>query len=168
MIRFFAFYNTKTLLITNFAIDKVKKRYGHKFEIINSIKDRSSLDQVKPRIVRQFTTFQIIEQLGPSVTFTEEIREKLRRKKLGTKRDEDTKAKISATLKGRSSFAGKRHKEKTKFQISVKTRGRKTCQGKIWIYNPRTFIEKKINKGDTLPQGFMYGRDPDSTDPMKY
>lgn len=168
MIRFFAFYNTKTLLITNFAIDKVKKRYGHKFEIINSIKDRSSLDQVKPRVLRQFTAFQVIEQLGPSVTFTNEVREKLRRKKLGTKRDEATKAKISATLKGRSSFTGKKHLEKSKYQISVKTKGRKTCEGKIWIYNPRTFVERKINKGEKLPQGYMYGRDPDSVEPMKF
>ena len=162
MVRFIAFYNTKTLLITNFSVDKVKNRYGHKFEIINTIKDRSSIDQVKPRIIKQFPTFQIIEQLGPVVIFTDEVREKLRRKKLGTKKSNEVKLKISNSLKGRGNFLGKRHKEESKFKTSVKMRNNQNTKNKFWIYNPKTFEEKTIDKGTKIPVGFVVGRNPDS------
>jgi len=162
MIRFFAFYNTKTLLITDFAVDKVKKRHGHKFEIITSIKDKSSLDQVKPRILRQFPTFHVKEQLSPTVIFTKEVREKLKRKKLGTKKEEVTKLKISQTMKGNGNFVGKRHKEDSKFKTSIKMRNNKNVVGTIWIYNPRTFKEMRIKKDEKIPEGFVRGRDPDS------
>ena len=167
MIRFFAFYNTKTLLITDFAVDKVKKRHGHKFEIITSIKDKSSLDQVKPRILRQFPTFQVKEQLSPTVIFSQEIREKLRRKKLGTKKDVATKNKISQTMKGNGNFIGKRHKEDSKFKTSIKMRNNKNVVGKMWIYNPRTFKEMRIDKNEKIPEGFLKGRDPEVVEYFK-
>ena len=42
MINFYLFLTDKKIVVSDQPLERVKKKYGYKFEIINSIKDKAS------------------------------------------------------------------------------------------------------------------------------
>jgi hypothetical protein len=76
--------------------------------------------------------------------------------KIGRKRDEATKQKISNSRKGKGNFIGKSHSQFAKKAIAFSRRGKNPVAGKRWCYNPITGKELRANE---LPEGFIWGRD---------
>lgn len=166
MVHFYSFNKEKFILVSNINKETIKKRFGHQFEVLTSIKDLNALEIVLTRIQRQFPTFQIKRQVVTKVNFTPEVREKLRKAKLGTKKPEEVKRKISLSRKGVGNFIGKTHKEESKRTTSLKLRGRKVVLGRRWVYNPKTGKESLVD--GPVPEGCILGRDREVAEVISY
>lgn len=167
MISFYAFNKEKFILITNFKKETVKKKFGHNFELLTSIKDFTALEIHKSRIIKQYPAFSIKQQLVTPVNFTPEIREKLRNKKLGTKKPDWVKEKISKSRKGVGNFLGKKHSEEFKRKKSFLMKGETNTLGKKWIYNPELDIETLTDEA-VPPAGYYFGRSEDMREVINY
>jgi hypothetical protein len=82
--------------------------------------------------------------------------------KMGKPRDEATRQKISAGLKGRSNFQGKRHTADTKDVMAEKKLGNQHTKDSYWAYDPKTDKETRVRDRNHLPPGYTLGRDYDS------
>ena len=106
MIHFYCFNQIRTILITNHPIDEVRKKYGYKYEIINSIKDHSVLDIIKARTIKQYPGYAYIDwevkvrKIRSPIT--EETRQKLRKAATGKTKKQEHRSKISKTMTGRT------------------------------------------------------------------
>ena len=164
MVHFYLFQKENIMLISDLPKDKIKSKYGQLFEIVNSVRDKESLDLVKPRILRSYPRATVKEDFYSKKVFSEETREKLRKAKLGKARPDSVKQKISQKMSGHSNFEGKRHNEYSKRLTALSMRDNKNVKGKKWIYDPRADKEKRVDKIIEAPIGFRKGRDPDSID----
>lgn len=165
MIHFIVIQKKNVLLITNHDLSKIREQYGSNFELVNSLRDVEHLDTIKQRVVRQYPRHEIVEQIKKKrapINFTPEVREKLRQSKLGKKRDEETKKKISLKMKGTSNFQGKTHSDVSKRKTAMSMRGNKNINGKKWVYNPRTDKENRIENRNRIASGYRLGRDPEN------
>lgn len=91
---------------------------------------------------------------------TKIVRQKLRDKKIGKRRPESVRAKISRAMRGKSNFEGHEHTYTTKKRMS-KSRGRDD-QGKVggthW-FEPTAYTSSKPDRRKKLrPQGYRSGR----------
>lgn len=163
MFNFFLL-NDNRLVISNKPLEKIKKRYGYNFEIVNSVKEESSIDVVLDRITRQVNPSGVIKWIGVKRVLSEEGRRKISLSKLGKPRDPKTKEKISNTLKGRSSFQGKKHTEATKKLMAEKKLGNDHVKDRFWAHDPRGKKEMRLKSRLDLPSGMSFGRDYYSTE----
>ena len=152
MVNFYLFNKTRTIIISNHPVSKVRKKYGHSYEIINSIKDENSIDVIKSKTLRSYPDYNIINFFIRKFEFTDEARQKMSLAKLGKKRDEATKAKISDTMKGKSNFEGKKHRLESRQKTSSTKKGICTHMKHVWIYSPIYDIEKRIERKNDLPE----------------
>lgn len=168
MINFYLLYSSKTIIVTEKPLSKVKEKYGNKFEILTSVKDKDSITVISQRIQRQYPTHEIKVQLRKKTVISEEgkrrISEAQRKKVLSP----EVRAKISQARKGKGNFAGKRHTEESKRKTSMSSQNRLKNKDKIWIYNPREDSEKKVTNRLHIPSGFMLGRNPDIVEILRY
>lgn len=164
------FTNDKKIVISNYPTEKVKKKYGFRFEILNSIKDENAIDVITERIKKQYPLFILEKYIFKKrvAVFSEETRKKMSLSKLGKPRDEVTRKKISAGLKGRSNFQGKKHKEESKEKIAEAKLGNQHNKNTYWIHDPSGDTEKKVKDRNQVPKGFSLGRDYYSTEPGLY
>lgn len=168
MIHIYSFNKDKLIVISDKAKDKITKKYGHKFEILNSFKDKQSIIHYRDRLERQSPTFNIVEDYYVKKVNSPEARLKMSLAKRGIKRPDKVKEKISASRKGVGNFAGKKHSTLSKRRISHKMLGKKQVEGKKLIYNPSTDTEKRVTDIINLPDGFRKGRDPEVIEQMHY
>jgi hypothetical protein len=82
--------------------------------------------------------------------------------KMGKPRDEATRQKISAGLKGRSNFQGKKHTADTKDVMAEKKLGNQHTKDSYWAYDPKSDKETRVRDRNNLPSGYQLGRDYDS------
>lgn len=169
MYHFYCFNKDKTILISDLPVDMIRKKYGIRYEILTSIKDKDSIEVIKERLKRSYSQFEFIESFTkPKHIFTDEQRRKMSESKLGKPRDEKTRAKISAGLKGRSNFQGKRHSPETKARMAEKKLGNDHAKDLLWAHNPRGDQETRVKELKDIPPGFSKGRDYYSTEPGLY
>ena len=168
MIHIYLFSKDKLILISDKPKDKLQKKYGHKYEIMNSFKDKQSIYFFKEKLQRQSPTFNIIEDYYVKKVHSEESRLKMSRSHTGLKHSDEVKAKMSKSHAGKSNHTGKKHSESTKSRISLKMAGKKQVIGKKLIYNPSTDREKRVADIINLPAGFRKGRDPEIINAMHY
>lgn len=169
MIHFYCFISNKKLLISDLPVEKIKARYGFRYEIVNSIRDRSSLDAIKQRVLRSYPAYEIEEWFQKEkLTLTTEHREKISASKRGKPRDEETRKKISLALKGRSNFQGKQHSTETKSIMAQKKIGNQHTKESLWAHDPRGSKEVRVRNLKDIPVGFSKGRDYYSTEPGLY
>lgn len=165
MINFFCFYNTKTILCSDLPIEKIKAKFGHKYEILTSVKTKDSVDIIVERLKRNYSsftfTFMYVKTRRP---FSEESKRKMSLAKMGKPRDEETKRKISIARKGKGNFAGKNHREESKDLIRQAKYGNDSAKDLVWVHNPRTSKEKRVKTKNDAPPGFRVGRDYYSTE----
>jgi hypothetical protein len=93
---------------------------------------------------------------------SEETRRKMSEAKMGKPRDKATKLKISAGLKGKSNFQGKKHSADTKDVMAEKKLGNQHTKYSYWAYDPKTDKETRVKDRNNLPPGYTLGRDYDS------
>ena len=168
MIHVYSFNKDKLIVISDKDKDKINKKYGHKYEIINSFKDKQSILHYRLKLERQSPTFAVVEDYFVKKFHSQETKLKMSQSKLGKKRPDKVKAKISESRKGVGNFSGKKHSTLSKRRISHKMSGKKQVEGKKLIYNPSTDTEKRVNNIINLPDGFRKGRDPEVIDTMLY
>lgn len=163
MIHFYCYDVTKTILISDQPIEKVKSKYGHRYELLNSIKEVSAVDVIRTRLLRSYDSYKFVEWYqAVRKPMSEETRRKMSEAKLGKPRDDATRQKISAGLKGRSNFQGKKHTADTKDVMAEKKLGNQHTKDSYWAYDPRSDKETRVRDRNKLPPGYTLGRDYES------
>lgn len=163
MIHFYCYDVTKTILISDMPVDKVKAKYGHRYELLNSVKESSAVDIVRTRLQRSYGRYEFVEWYQTvKKPISEETRRRMSEAKMGKPRDEATRQKIAAGLKGRSNFQGKKHTADTKDKMAEKKLGNDHAKDSYWAYDPRSDKETRVRDRNKLPPGFILGRDYDS------
>ena len=170
MISFYISITAKQLIITDYTPEKIRKRFNYGVELVNSIKDKNSLDIVKSRMLRTYRGYETVELFQkPKYVMSPEHKHALLISKLGKPRSEEVRRKISESKKNQpSNFKGKRHTYETKRVISARMMGNQANTDKIWVYNPDTDEEIMVNSRADIPPGFSEGRDYYSVEPGLY
>lgn len=169
MYFFYVSSKQKKLYLTDLTQDRVKKKYGFDLELINSVKDKESIELIKPRILRSYPDFELIQELQkPKYVMTPEHKQALLLSKLGKPRSEEVKRKISLKKKGKSNFQGKRHTYETKRLMAARKIGNTHNKEYIWAHNPDTDDEIMVKSQQDIPKGYSQGRDYYSTEPGLY
>ena len=165
MIHFYCYAVTKTILISDQPVDKVKAKYGHRYELLNSVRDNSAVDIIKTRLQRSYGMYKFVEWYQVArKPMSDETKRKMSEAKMGKPRDEATRQKISAGLKGRSNFQGKKHTADTKDIMAEKKLGNQHTKDSYWAYDPVSNEETRVRDRNKLPPGYTLGRDYDSTE----
>ncbi len=152
------------LLISDQAKEKIKAKYGPIFEIVNSVKDKDSVEFVKPKITKQYPKCNVVEDFYYKKEFSEETKNKLAQAKLGKARPDWVRDKISLKMKGKSNFEGKKHRRDSRIKTALSMMDNNCIDGHKFIYNPTTNQEKRVKDTINLPPGFRLGRNPDSVE----
>jgi len=169
MIHFYCYVTLKKIIVSDLPADRVKVKYGYRYELLNSVKDKDAVDFIKTRLLRSYHGYEFIELFQKEKKpVTEEARRKMSLAKLGKPRDETTRQKISKGLKGRSNFQGKKHNPETKEIMSEKKIGNDHAKELYWAHDPRGSKETRVKDRNDLPQGFALGRDYYSTEAGLY
>ena len=166
IVRFYCYNSQKKIVVSNLPLDKIKKKFGFNFEILTSV-NKESYSIVMDRIKRSYPSFEFLEKMFVKREVSEEVRKKLSLSKLNKPRSEEVKRRISETMKGKSNFEGKKHRPESKSIIAAKMLGNQHVKDKNWIYNPHKDVELRIDDLN-VPNGFIRGRDYDSTEGMFY
>lgn len=169
MIHFYCFHSEKKIIASDLPIGKIKSKYGYKYEVLTSIKEREAFDTISTRLLRSYPGFTIEQVLQKEkIPISKESRKKISDSKIGRPRDEATRQKISAALKGRSNFKGKRHSEETKSVMSDKKIGNSHTKEYYWVHDPGSEKEKRVRTRADVPRGYSLGRDYYSTEAGLY
>ena len=160
MIHIYCYPSLKTIIVSDRPSDKVKAKFGHRYEILTSIRERDSVATVLPRVLRNYPGYQTIEWYAVvRKPISEEARARIIAAKIGKPRSAASNAKTAATMKGRSNFRGKKHKDETKDAIAAAMLGNDNSAGLIWCHDPVSGEEKRIADLTLLPAGWMVGRE---------
>ena len=167
MIRFYLI-NPQKILVSDHSAEKVQKKIGHRYEILNTVKDIESVELLKQKLTRNYpeATFEyyfIIER-----KLSAETKAKIGLSKVGKPRPEWVRQKISNSKKGVSQFAGKKHSEKTKQIMALKKLGNKHVKDTIWAHDPKGDTEQRVRTLQDIKPGFSQGRDYYSVEPGLY
>lgn len=169
MFCFYVSYKDKTVIITDFIQSKIKKLYGNSVELLNSVKNKESIEIVKPRVLRNFQGFKVVEQFNkPKYVMTEAHKQAIISALKGKPKSEEIRKKFSEAGKGRSNFKGKKHSPETKRLIGAHKIGNQHNKDLIWAFNPETGKELKVKNRNEIPEGYSQGRDYYSTEPGLY
>ena len=168
MIHFYCFHNDRKIIASDLPIEKIKVKFGYRYEILTSVKDKESVGAVTERLRRNYPTFIIEEHFKKVHRHTEDAKRRIALARTGKKWDEETKKKISNTMKGKSNFEGKRHTEETKKQMAVMKLGNKHVRDTFWVHDPKSDAERRVRDKSEIPEGFQEGRDYYSTEPGLY
>lgn len=164
MFNFYLISNNK-LVVSNKPLDIIKKKFGYKFEIVNSVKEESSIDLVVGRVSRQYNVKEVVIWNVVKRVLSEERKRQIALSKIGKPRDQATREKISKALKGRSNFQGKKHSEATKKIMAEKKLGNDHVKDRFWAHDPRGRKEKRLKSRQDLPHDMSFGRDYYSVEP---
>ena len=163
MIRFIAIHPTKAIVISDLPIEKLKHKFGHKFEILNTVADKNNIDAMRTRLARSYPTYTFKELLRKiRRPHSAETKERIGLSKVGKPRDAATIEKIKTTMAGKSNFAGKKHSAETRAKMAAAKRGKPNiCKGTVWVHDPVSGLEKRVSE---VPEGHRRGRDYYSTE----
>ena len=168
MIHIYSFASQKMLLFSDQPKEKITQKYGNKYEIINSVKDKNSIQFIKDKMQRQCPTFLIVEDYYVKKVLSDEHKKNIGLSKEGKKRPEWVKNKISKSRSGKGNFKGKKHSQLSKKRISSKMVGKNHVGDRKYIYNPSTDQERRVADVINLPPGFRKGRDPEVIEMWQY
>lgn len=168
MINIYLFQKDKYVLISDYPLSTIRRRFGHSFEILTNVKDKNNLDVIVERIKKTYPKIEFKTKFRTHIVFTDEMRNKIRQKKLGKARCEVFKNKMRIRFKGVSIFQGHKHKDDFKKFMSDKMKNNQINKGLYWVYNPITNQEKRIKDRTKIPQGFRLGRNHDSIEEGLY
>jgi hypothetical protein len=167
MIHIYCYHSLKSIIISDRPSDKVKAKFGHRYEILTSIRERDSVAVVLPRVMRNYPGFQTIEWYAVvRKPISDEARARMIASKIGKPRPASSNAKTSATMKGRSNFRGKKHRDESKDAIAAKMLGNDNSAGLIWCHDPVTGEETRVADWTMIPSGWIAGRDYYAIEPL--
>lgn len=158
MIRFFL-HNKNKIFVSDLPIEKVHKKIGLKYEILNTIKEKESVEILKQRLLLNYPQATFDYHFVVERKLSAEAKAKIGLSKVGKPRPEWVRQKISNSKKGISQFAGKKHTEETKRIMAIKKLGNDHVKDTIWIHDPRGSEENRIKDLKNIKRGFSKGRD---------
>ena len=88
MVHFYLFNKTRTIIVSNHPVDKVRKRFGYSYEVINTVKDESSIEVIKVKTLRSYPNYNVVNYLKKGWTLSDETKKKMSLAKIGRKMDE--------------------------------------------------------------------------------
>ena len=168
MINIYLFQKDKYILVSDYPLSTIRRRFGHSFEILTNVKDKNNLDVIVERIKKTYPKLELKTKFRTQIVFTDEMKNKIRQKKLGKARCEIFKNKMRMRFKGVSIFQGHKHKDDFKKFMSDKMKNNQLNKGLYWIHNPLTGQEKRIRDRSQMPLGFRLGRNMDSVEEGLY
>lgn len=160
MIHFYCFSNIKKIIVSDFKVEDIRRIFGYKYEVVNSVKEKESVEIVKSKLLKFYPTYIIEDHFKKIKTpITDAGRKKISDSKIGLKRDAATRAKISASKKGKSNFQGKKHNNETKQIMAEKKLGNQHAKNLVWAHDPSSDKEIRVKDRGKIPVGYMKGRD---------
>lgn len=171
MIRVFLFQ--KQLVITKKNEKEFREVFGRGGEVLEIINDEKNIDDVIVKLERNYKFPVLIDgkfkkklKLGWKY-MTEDQRTKtviaVKQYRTGRPWEPEVKEKIAASRAGVGNFEGKKHTTESRIMTSMSMKGNTNASGLKWAHDPMTGQEKRI-KGDTLPDGFTWGRTAEIVD----
>lgn len=161
------FLQSRKLIVVDCTEKEFRQKYPGSYELIQTIGDYDNIDKVVERLTRDYRTQETIKDYAEKKRwgwkyFTEAIRRKCIEARIGKPRPVESNEKVSATMRGKSNFEGKKHHPITKIVIASKRQGKNTlAEGQKWCHHPETGKELRKTK---LPPGFKWGRSPEFKD----
>ena len=168
MIKIYVVYKPKFLLVTKEGDREVRVKYGMS-EVVMTLKKTRGIMAHLAKLKRTYQTEEVkydhfiptslpppkpISSLPPEKYA--EVCRKISESKKGKPRDEETRRKISAGLKGI-----KRPRTSAEKAMYASFRSKLGKHYK-WIFDPYSGKERQIGVDEPLPEGFIFGR---STNP---
>ncbi len=172
MIRIFLAHNPKKLVVTKQTERELRAEYKS-FELVATFKAKKgvhafvrklmstygvSFDNVDVRFFMFWGCTHKLDLVNKSDEYRAEFNRKVSEGRKGVKHSEQTKAKMSASMKGKKKNFSPETLEALRRNAAMqrkKAAGHSTTR---WIYDPYTHQNKRIKPGDPLPDGWMYGR----------
>ena len=165
MFHFYCLSLEKKLIVSDLPIEKIKSKFGFKFERLTSVKDKTAVPHIMTRLIKNYPGHSIEEHFVKiKKVRADAAREKVPSPLLGIPRSLEVRAKISAACKGRSNFQGKSHNAETKAKMATAKMGNDHVRGKLWAHDPRSDKEVRVDDMKEIPTGFSRGRDYYSTE----
>lgn len=163
MIHVYCFNQTKQIVLSDRPSADVIDRYGRRYEVLNSFRDKESAPVIISRLERNYRGFEVVEWYVPAkrvgVPWTEERKAHHSAVMKGKVKSEESKLRTSLKMKGKSNFAGKKHREESKRKTSIAMEGNDNVAGLIWCHHPVTGEEKRVESMIDIPPGWLPGRE---------
>lgn len=163
------FLQSRKLIVVESTEREFRQKYPGSYELIQSVAEYDNLNKVIERLQKDYKAEEVIRDYQELKRwgwkyFTEEIRKKCIAARIGKPRPEESNKKVSATMKGKSNFEGRRHKQLTKIMIASSRFGKSSIkEGQRWCHHPETGKELRCFENQ-IPEGFKLGRSPEFKD----
>lgn len=171
MIHVYCFNATKQIVLSDRPSAEIIERYGRRYEILNSFRDKESAPVIISRLQKNYNGYEIIEWHVPpkrvGTPWTEERKAHHSMKMKGKVKSEESKLRTSMKMKGKSNFAGKKHREESKAAIADAKIGNDHAAGLIWCHHPVTGEEKRVGSEYDIPPGWLPGREYYSVESLR-
>ena len=172
MIRIFLAHNPKKLIVTKETERDLRCEYKS-FELVATYKAKKGVhafirdkmkvygvpfEDVDVRFFMFWGCTHKLDLVNKSDEYRAEFNRRVSEGRKGVKHSEETKAKMSASMKGKKKNFSAEHIEYLKRNGVEQRRKAANHNTKKWIYDPYTWENKRIKPDDPLPEGWMYGR----------
>jgi len=172
MIRIFLSYNPKKLIVTKETERELRGEYKS-FELVATFKAKKGVhafvrkqmsiydvpfDDVDVKFFMFWGCTHKLDLVNKSDEYRAEFNRRVSEGRKGVKHSDETKAKMSAGMKGKKKNFSPEHIEYLKRNAAVQRRKFASHGTSKWIYDPYTWQNKRIKPGDPLPEGWLYGR----------
>lgn len=166
------FLQSKRLIVVESTEKEFRQKYPGQYELIQSVAEYDNLEKVIARLTKDYKAEDVVRDYATLKRwgwkyFTEEIRRRCIEARIGKPRPAESNAKVSATMKGKSNFEGRRHSQLSKIMIASSRFGKSNIKpGQRWCHHPLTGKELRCYE-DQRPAGFKWGRSPEFKDYIK-
>jgi hypothetical protein len=163
------FLQQRKLIVVESTEKEFRQKYPGPYELVQAVAEYDNLVKVIERLKKDYRAEEVINDYQELKRwgwkyFTEEIKKKWLEAKIGKPRPKESNAKVSAKMKGKSNFEGRRHKELTKIMIASHRYGKPSIQkGQRWCHHPETGAELRCFE-EQKPTSFRWGRSPEFKD----
>lgn len=168
MFHFYCFSSDKKILVSDLPLEKIKAKFGFKFERLTSVNEKTAIPFTVARLIKNYPNYNFKELYIKERKVRDETRKNIPSPLLGIPRSLEVRAKISASCKGRSNFQGKSHNAETKAKMAAAKLGNDHVKDTLWAHDPRSDKEVRVGSMKEIPNGFSRGRDYYSTEPGFY
>lgn len=164
------FLQSRRLIVVETTEKEFRQKYPGPYELIQAVADYDNLEKVIIRLQKDYKAIEVLRDYATLKRwgvkyFTEAIRAKWLAAKTGKPRPEESNAKVSAKMRGKSNFEGRRHSKLSKIMIASKRYGKSTLQGQKWCHHPLSGKELRCFESEK-PHDFVWGRSPEIKDYM--
>lgn len=153
------FLHGTTIIATSKTAREARSMWKN-IEQIDVVADIANVDTKLEKICKQYRTDDVIRDYKIKIKriFTAKWRAKLSKAAKKRKWDQQTKDKISQSMKGKRNHRCK-HSPDTKMIIGEAMRGNTSALGLQWCYDPVTLKQRRVKE---VPFGMVTGRPPKS------